>query len=492
MTPLVPLALIGWLPISLLLFALLPARRAAMAVVIAGSLFLPEALYPISGLPEFGKRMAIAYGLLLGILALDSRRLTGLRLTLWDVPIICWCIVPALAAWSNGLGTYDAASGVFQRVMLWGVPWMAGRMYLSTAAGMRDLMWAIFLGGLVYVPLCLYELRMSPVLHQTLYGFHQHQFLQTIREGGYRPMVFLRHGLELTLWMGMAALMGAGLWKTTPRGHRLRTPIGLGVIVLAVTTASCNSVGAVVLMSLGLAILLTVGSSVGRLAWAGVLVMLAGYVGFRAVGLWDARALPDLVATVASKVRADSLSFRIEAENLLVEKSLGRPVLGWGGWSFNKVSDAERGTYGLVVDSMWIIALMKNGLFGLAAFFLAFWAASAGALARLSGFGQSRIPPEAVALGLCTTLFVADSTVNSFPSLAYILAAGGVTGALSSRTALSRARVDEGIQAADLRPVAGRADMLLKPRTGGLPHGLRSRSSRPAGAPGRIRLQSRS
>ena len=41
-------------------------RRAALTAVIAGSLFLPEALYPIVGLPEFGKGMSIIYGLLLG------------------------------------------------------------------------------------------------------------------------------------------------------------------------------------------------------------------------------------------------------------------------------------------------------------------------------------------------------------------------------------------------------------------------------------------
>ena len=42
MMALVPVALIGWIPFVLLLFAVLPARRAAVATLMIGWLFLPE------------------------------------------------------------------------------------------------------------------------------------------------------------------------------------------------------------------------------------------------------------------------------------------------------------------------------------------------------------------------------------------------------------------------------------------------------------------
>ena len=59
------------------------------------------------------------------------------------------------------------------------------------------------LGGLIYVPLCLFEVRMSPQLHNMVYGFAQHSFGQTVRGGGWRPMVFMQHGLAVGLFMSV-------------------------------------------------------------------------------------------------------------------------------------------------------------------------------------------------------------------------------------------------------------------------------------------------
>ncbi len=87
-------------------------------------------------------------------------------------------------------------------------------MFLSDLTGLRTIALGVFLGGLSYVPLCLYEIRMSPQLHRILYGFHQHEFVQTLRWGGFRPMVFMNHGLALGLWMTLACLSGYWLWRT--------------------------------------------------------------------------------------------------------------------------------------------------------------------------------------------------------------------------------------------------------------------------------------
>ena len=64
-------------------------------------------------------------------------------------------------------------------------------------ASQRTLLISIFIGGLLYVPLCLFEIRMSPQLHKLVYGFHQHIFAQTFRFEGWRPTVFLQHGLAV-------------------------------------------------------------------------------------------------------------------------------------------------------------------------------------------------------------------------------------------------------------------------------------------------------
>ena len=96
------------------------------------------------------------------------------------------------------------------QTVTWGIPYFLGRIYFNDLQGLRELSVAIFIGGLIYVPFCLYEIRFSPQLHRLLYGYHQHDFSQTFRFGGYRPMVFMQHGLMVGMWMGMATL--AGIW----------------------------------------------------------------------------------------------------------------------------------------------------------------------------------------------------------------------------------------------------------------------------------------
>ena len=83
----------------------------------------------------------------------------------------------------------------------WGLPYFIGRIYLGNFKWMRELAIAIFIGGLVYVPLCIYEMKFSPILHMQVYGFAQNSIAQQIRLGGWRPMVFLPHGIAVGLFM---------------------------------------------------------------------------------------------------------------------------------------------------------------------------------------------------------------------------------------------------------------------------------------------------
>jgi hypothetical protein len=44
---------------------------------------------------------------------------------------------------------------------------------------------------------------MNPQSQTVNYGFHQHSFGQTMRFGGWHPCGFMKHGLQVALWMGM-------------------------------------------------------------------------------------------------------------------------------------------------------------------------------------------------------------------------------------------------------------------------------------------------
>ena len=101
---LIPIALLGWIPLSISLLALLPPRRAVVVSVIGAWLLLLPAAIPLSGLPDYDKMMAATVGILLGTLIFQPNRLLEFRPRRFDLPMLCWCIAPLISSLQNGLG----------------------------------------------------------------------------------------------------------------------------------------------------------------------------------------------------------------------------------------------------------------------------------------------------------------------------------------------------------------------------------------------------
>ena len=60
---------------------------------------------------------------------------------------------------------------------------------------------------LVYSLPMLFEIRISPQLHRWVYGYFPNDaFVQQMRGGGFRPVVFFPHGLALALFTAIALL----------------------------------------------------------------------------------------------------------------------------------------------------------------------------------------------------------------------------------------------------------------------------------------------
>ena len=110
--------------------------------------------------------------------------------------------------------------------------------------------------ALVYVPLCLWEIRMSPQLHRQLYGFHTFEnFGFAVRWGGYRPTVFMQFGLMVGTFMGTGALVAYWLWRTRSGRKLLGLSMGQVAVVLAVTTVLVKSTGSIILLAVGIGLL---------------------------------------------------------------------------------------------------------------------------------------------------------------------------------------------------------------------------------------------
>jgi len=367
-------ALVGFCAATVGCFLALGPRRGMLAALLGGTLFVPV-FVATDGVPILRtKAMFVAGVVVAASLLLDLRRWSRLRLGWLDLPMLVLCATPFLAASANDLGPYEGWSAVFQTALVFGGPYLLGRLYLGDREGVADLAGALVLAGLVYVPLCLWEIRMSPQLHRLAYGFSPvEMFGQNIRFGGYRPVVFMNHGLMLALFMASATLVAYWLWRTGARRAvalvGLHLPMGLAAAALGLTTILCKSTGAVALLLAGIVVL-----EGTRLLRAPVLILLLlavppAYCAARVAG-WSGEALIAATSGMVAAERAQSVEYRFANETLLVDKAMQRPWLGWGRWGRSRLHDAT-GRDVSVTDSLWVITLGETGLVGLVALGLA-------------------------------------------------------------------------------------------------------------------------
>jgi hypothetical protein len=425
MRPTVYVALFGWPLLSLVLFSLLRPRRAVLASMILGWLFLPIASLKIAGIPEYSKIAATCLGTLLGILVFDFRRLLAFRPHWADLPMAIWCVSPFASSIANDLGAYDGLTAVYSQTLDWGLPYLFGRLYFSNLRSMGLLALGIFLGGVLYVPFCLFEIRMSPQLHTWVYGFHQHSFGQSYRFGGWRPTVFMHHGIMVGLWMAMASLSGLWLWLNGGLRSLFRIPLPWILAPLLITTVLCKALGGLVLLFVGLMVLMVMRWGAPRTAILVLALFAPLYCAVRIPRVWSGSELTD-VSTLVSAERASSLKFRMMNEDMLVERASVRPLLGWARWGRARVRD-DMGRDISVTDGLWIIAFGNQGLVGLGAMLAAFLVPVAGLWRAIRPAAwKHRLVAPAAAMCVMTLCFFVDNIFNDMNQPVYIMAMGGL------------------------------------------------------------------
>jgi hypothetical protein len=366
------LALFAWIPFVLCLFTVLRPRHAVIAAYVGGWLFLPVFGIDVKGLPPFTKVSATAYGVLFGALLFDLDRVQRFRFKWFDLPMAVWCIAPLFSSLSNRIGgstnnaIYDGLSASLSEIVMWGIAYFLGRIYFSDWEGVRELAIGVFVGGLLYVPLCLIEMRMSPQLHHWVYGYFQHSFGQQKRWGGYRPMVFMQHGIACAMWMTTTSVVGVWLWMSGALKKLFHVPMYLLVPPLVMTAILCKSAGALILLVVGLGTFCWIQWFKNALPLLVLILFIPAYVGLRASALWSGENLVEAATVLFSEDRARSLQVRLDAENLLTQKALEQPAFGWGRWNRNRVYD-EKGKDLAVTDGTWVIVLGQTGFTGLGA-----------------------------------------------------------------------------------------------------------------------------
>jgi len=255
-----------------------------------------------------------------------------------------------------GLRPYDGLSGIMNHAVLL-LPFLLGRKFLGRAEDMRLLLRAFLLAGLAYSLAMIFEMRMSPQLHNMVYGFFPHSFAQTRRLGGWRPQVFMEHGLRAAIFTAMFCVAAVALWRTTAAAARMRN--GLAALWLAVVLVFTRSVGAIVLgAGTALAVALAGRRTQIWLA-AGLAVAVVAYPMLRGAGVVPVQTMVSLAGA-----KGGSLEYRFDNEDILLDKAAERALFGWGPWARFRVFDPVTGEDISTTDGTWIITIGEFGWLG--------------------------------------------------------------------------------------------------------------------------------
>lgn len=439
------IVLLGWLPIVVLIFSMVPPPKAVAITTVFAWLYLPMGGFALPGLPDYTKTSGTVVGVLLSAAMFDSGRLLALRPRWFDLPVIVWTVSSFATTLINGLTPYDAVSFTIEHLFYWGLPYLIGRAYLTDAESIRGFAVAIAIGGLSYIPLCLLEMRLSPFLSMRVYGVG---VWEGMRYGGYRPRVFFANGLALSLWMMCSALVCYVLWRSGALRKLWGLPFGLMMLALVVTSVLCRSTGSTALMFVGMAAFwATVKTRKKAILWFLVLISPA-YCVARTFELWSGRQVVDLANATVGGERAQSFEFRLDMERRLADRALERPIFGWAGYNRFQVID-KTGRTVTTPDGYWIIVLGTYGAIGLVCCLMLFLMPMVMVLRHypIETWTDPRVGPV-VALSMMMLMSMIDCLSNAMLMPLFGVITGGVMGMTPVRAGGSHARAEEALAAA--------------------------------------------
>ncbi|MDJ0637188.1 MAG: hypothetical protein QNJ20_00020 [Paracoccaceae bacterium] len=374
-------ALLIWPLISLILFAGAGFKRGLILSVVIGYLFLPSNFkIDLPALPGYHKLTAITLGLVLGYLFFSHRRKAEVgRLhsenlligRLLIAALVIYMLTPTLSFLTNreplfygpkvvaGLRLWDAISITWDQ-MIFIVPFLMGWRLLSKAEDQALALKILVGAGLMYSFLALFELRMSPQLNNWIYGYFPHQWIQHVRGGGYRPLVFLGHGLVLGLFLLATVLSAAALSRAG--GAKQRYIYLLAMAWLFAVLMLSRNFGAL-LIAMTLCPLALIFGPAQQVRFAAVIaIIFLFYPIVRQAELLPINGFLNLVQSISPE-RANSFMVRLQNEQEMLVQAQGKPIFGWGGYGRNRIFD-EAGNDVSLVDGLWISVLGTRGWVG--------------------------------------------------------------------------------------------------------------------------------
>jgi hypothetical protein len=373
-------ALLGWPVVAIWLYKTRPIGRATLWTILGAYMLLPVGPHiKIPMIPDFNKSSIPNLAALFGCMAISGKSIKFLNERgLAELLILAFMICPFITCALNGdpisigpvdmpgLSSYDAGSVVLSQAITL-IPFFLGRQFLRNRLDTEEILRVLIVAGLIYSLPILFEIRFSPQLHTWIYGFFPSDFgfEDQYRQGGFRPVVFMGHGLLVCFFICTTAVAASAFWRTNTRVlSGVGLPAGaitpyLSFVLVLGKTASSTIYGAILVP------LVYFTKPKVQLRCAVLIVSVALlYPITRATNVFPTDLVDDLATSLVSdSQRIASLNERFKNEKQLLERASSRFLFGWGTYGRGLTYD-EYGRNTSPIDGVWIGELSSFGFVG--------------------------------------------------------------------------------------------------------------------------------
>jgi hypothetical protein len=372
-------ALLAWPFVAIALYKSRPVAQATLWTILGAQLLLPVAMsFKFEMIPQFDKASIPSLSAFVCAMFVTSKVVKPFReFGTVEILITMSLAGPVVTSLLNGdaivvggtvlpgVGVYDGLSaGLSQFIVL--IPFFLGRQFLGRPRDVLSVLLVLAIAGIYYSILLLFEIRMSPQLHFWVYGYSPSDFIQEMRQGGsFRPMAFMGHGLVAGFFVMTTVVASAVLWRArVPIFHAVSSGPVTGY--LAAVLVLCKS-GAALAYGTVLVPLVRWAKPRLQLKFAVFLAVIALTYPITRIG----EVFPTItilnIARSINDERADSLKFRFDQEEALLQHASQRFLFGWGRYGRNRVYVEDWQGVGVdasVTDGRWIVTLGQFGVIG--------------------------------------------------------------------------------------------------------------------------------
>jgi hypothetical protein len=443
--------LLIWPVVIATIFFSFKPKSAIIYAVFCSYLILPvKTSFDLAGLPELDKTTISNISIFIFAVIFGGFKISNFpNSKILTLAIVIFIISPIFTTYNNNIpiflnhrtipamSWYDGLS-VFVNQIFTIVPFLIGAQLLNNEESHRKLLFVLVFSCLIYSLPMLLEVRLSPQLHTWIYGFLPHDFGQQVRAGGYRPMVFLGHGLLVAIFTAMAFISAICLAKMKTRVLGF-SPVAVSAYLLAVLIL-CKSLGAIIIATAFAPLVMIMKTRKLALVSAVLALIVLCYPALRGGGLIPVDTISQLSGSVDGE-RQESLAVRLKNEDALLEKAAEKPFFGWGTWGRNRLYEGWNNADSTITDGTWIIVVGTYGWVGYLACF--------GLLCYplVAQFRKNRLYRElsfaTIGLGIVHLVNLLDLIPNSSLSPLTWLIAGALAGNLSVKTARKRPNVQD-------------------------------------------------